>query len=218
MRIFNCKSFDSRRDLLFASIVVIAIALYMAISCSYFAGAVESVKADVVRLHILANSNSEFDQKLKLKVRDALLETNEEIVSQGVSAENAREYFEESEDRLLSVARSVIKENGADYDVDITLGEEYFETRQYGDMLFPSGEYTALKVIIGEGKGRNWWCVMFPPLCVGAADEVIADKEKSADYLTESGLKIVSGGRKYVVKFKLLELLEEIKHGGNTSD
>ncbi len=211
MSIFTYKAFNLRRDKLLISVTAVALALYLAFSCSYFVGGAKSVREDVVRLHILANSDSSADQAVKLKVRDALLNKNNSLLNGDITTENAKEYFNNNKAELLKTANAVLRENGFIYNVDLTLEEEYFETRTYGDLVFPAGEYTALKVILGEGKGHNWWCVMFPPLCVPAADGVEADKEKTADYLSESGDKIVKGGNKYIIKFKLLEWYEKLK-------
>lgn len=209
MSIFKYKAFNERKDKILLSVVAVAISLYMAFSCTYFTASAQTVKDDVVRLHILANSDSETDQGVKLKIRDALLQTNASILSNDVTKENAKEYFEKSKDILLKTAEETLKENGFDYEVKITLQEEYFNTRTYGNLTFPAGQYTALKVVLGEGEGKNWWCVMFPPLCVPAADG-IETNENTADYLTQSGEKIVNGGEKYIVKFKLLEIYEEL--------
>lgn len=210
MSIFKYKAFNERKDKILLSVVAAAISLYVAFSCTYFTSAAQTVKNDVVRLHILANSDSEIDQGVKLKVRDALLETNASILSNSVTKENAKEHFEKSKYILLKTAENTLKENGFDYKVNITLQEEYFETRNYGNLTFPAGQYTALKVVLGEGKGKNWWCVMFPPLCIPAADG-LETNENTADYLTPSGEKIVNGGEKYIIKFKFLEIYEEIR-------
>ena len=211
MSIFKYKAFNERKDKIILTVTIIAISLYMAFSCTYFTASAGTVKEDVVRLHILANSNSEADQKVKLKVRDALLKTNASILSDSVTKENAKEHFEKSKELLLKTAEETLKENGFGYNVKITLQEEYFETRAYGNLTFPAGKYTALKVVLGEGEGENWWCVMFPPLCIPAADG-IKTNENTADYLTQSGEKIVNGGEKYIVKFKLLEIYEEFRN------
>lgn len=211
MSLLKYRTFNEKKDKLLLSFFVTALALYTAFSCTYFAGAAKSVREDVVRLHILANSDSTVDQEVKLKVRDALLKKNTSLLTKGVNTENAPLYFEVSKDELLKTAQKVLKENGFDYGAVITLEKEYFETREYGELTFPAGEYTALKVVLGEGKGHNWWCVMFPPLCVPAADG-IETNEKTADYLSDNGEKIVSGGNKFVVKFKLLEIYEELKN------
>ncbi len=210
MSIFKYKAFNERKDKIILSLTIIAISLYMAFSCTYFTASAGTVKEDVVRLHILANSNSETDQAVKLKVRDALLETNSSILGDNVTKENAKDHFENSKEILLKTAKKTLKENGFNYEVKITLQEEYFETRSYGNLTFPAGQYTALKVILGEGEGKNWWCVMFPPLCIPAADG-IETNENTADYLTQSGEKIVNGGEKYIVKFKILEIYEELR-------
>ncbi len=207
---FKSKTYNLKRDKILLSVFGCALSLYLAFSCTYFAGAANSVREDVVRLHILANSDSPEDQEVKLKVRDALLSKNTALLTQGVNQENASAYFELSKDELQRTAKEVLWENGFDYDVRMYLEKEYFETREYGELIFPAGEYTALKVILGEGEGKNWWCVMFPPLCVPAADDVEI-KGNTDDYLTESGNEIVNGGKKYIVKFKLLEVYEELR-------
>ena len=214
MSIFKYKAFNEHKDKILLSVTAIAISLYMAFSCTFFTASAETVKEDVVRLHILANSDSEADQKVKLKVRDALLETNASILSDGVTKENAKEHFEKSKYILLRTAKNVLIENGFDYNVKITLQKEYFETRNYDKLTFPAGQYTALKVILGEGDGKNWWCVMFPPLCIPSADG-IKTNENTANYLTQSGEKIVNGGEKYIVKFKILEIYEGLRNKFN---
>lgn len=211
MSVFTRKVFNEKRDRIFLAVLGIAAALYIAFSCTYFTSAAQTVKDDVVRLHIFANSDSAIDQNAKLRVRDALLEKNTLLLTEGVNADNAVLYFDKSKDELLKTAEKTLKENGCDYGVRISLAKEYFETRQYGDMVFPAGEYTALKVVLGEGEGHNWWCVMFPPLCVPAADEVDVDNRRTQEYLTESGNKIVNGGKKYKIKFKIIEIYEELK-------
>lgn len=214
MSIFKYKAFNERKDKILLLIAATAIALYLAFSCTYFTASAEAVKREVVRLHILANSDSQADQEIKLKVRDALLETNASILSDSVTTENAKEHFENSKDILLQTAEKALKENGFDYNVKITLQKEYFNTRAYDDLTFPAGQYTALKVVLGEGKGKNWWCVMFPPLCVPAADGIEANKS-TTDYLSENGEKIINSGDKYIVKFKLLEIYEELRNKFN---
>ncbi len=210
MSIFKYKAFNERKDKILLSVTAVAISLYMAFSCTYFTASAETVKEDVVRLHILANSDSEIDQEVKLKVRNALLETNASILSDDVTKENAKEHFRNSKEILLKTAEETLQKNGFNYDVKITLQEEYFNTRTYGNLTFPAGQYTALKVVLGEGEGKNWWCVMFPPLCVPAADG-LETNNNTADYLTQSGEKIINGGEKYIVKFKFLEIYEELR-------
>ena len=210
MSVFTYNAFKIKRDKIILCVTAILLSIYMVFSCSYFACAADSVRKDVVRLHILANSDSKEDQAVKLAVRDALLKTNAEILQEGVTTENVDEHFINSREILTQTAKEVLKEHGFTYDVTVCLTNEYFSTRQYGDLIFPAGEYTSLKVILGEGNGQNWWCVMFPPLCVPAADNVDSDENKTADYLTQSGDDLIKGGNKYIVKFKLVELYESL--------
>lgn len=212
MSVFTRKVFNEKRDRVFLSIVACTAVLYIAFSCTYFASAAQTVKDDVVRLHILANSDNSVDQKTKLCVRDAILEKNTLLLTEGVTVDNAMLYFEKSKDELLKTAEKTLKENGCDYGVSISLGKEYFETRQYDGLTFPAGEYTALKVVLGKGEGHNWWCVMFPPLCVPAADGIDVKNEETSEFLTESGNNIVNNGKKYKIKFKILEIYEELKN------
>ena len=212
MTVFKYKAFNERRDKIFLSVIAVAIILYTAFSFTYFSASSQSVRADVVRLHILANSDSKKDQAVKLLVRDALLNENTNLLSRGVTTDNAKEYFLENKEILLATAKETLKKNNFDYDVSISLGKEYFETRRYGELIFPAGEYTSLKVILGNGKGHNWWCVMFPPLCVPSASDIETDESKTADYLTHGGEKIVTGGNKYIIKFKILEIYEELRN------
>ncbi len=206
------KTLNIEKDKLLLSVVSIFLSLYFAFSFTSFAYACGNLREDVVRLHILANSDSEIDQQVKLMVRDGLLKKNSAILSGTVTKENAHIYFEKSKDELLNEAEIILRENGFKYGASISLEEEYFETRQYGKLTFPAGNYLSLKVVLGEGKGKNWWCVMFPPLCVPAAGDVKTDDEKTAEYLSPEEREIISDGKKYVFKFKIIEVYEELKH------
>ncbi len=205
------KRFNPRRDRLFLVSVAVILSLYLSASSVFFCASAGNVRNNVVRLHVIANSNSVTDQQVKLQVRDALLRKNNDMLSGEVNKENALEYFKGSKKDLLETANEALTENGCDYKADITLGTEYYTTRQYGTLTFPAGEYMSLRVVLGEGKGENWWCVMFPPLCIPVAGDIEADENKTADILTPGGEEIVSSNGKYVVKFKLLEIYEEIK-------
>lgn len=205
------KVFNHRRDRLLLSSVAVVLSLYMSASTVFFCASAGSVRENVVRLHVIANSDLPQDQQVKLKVRDALLKENNAMLSGEVNKDNALEYFIASKEELLNTANEVLKDNNCDYGAKITFGTEYYTTRQYGNLTFPAGEYTSLRVVLGEGQGKNWWCVMFPPLCIPVAGDIEADENKTADVLTPGGEEIVSSNGKYVVKFKLLEIYEEIK-------
>lgn len=212
MTTYTYKAFKERRDKIFLISVIIAFILYCAFAVSYFAAVSGEIRESVVRLHILADSNSQIDQQVKLKVRDALLEKNTELLSSKVTPENAKEYFEKSKSELEKCANEVLKDNGFNYTAKITLGKEYYTTRVYENLTFPAGMYTSVKVVLGSGEGENWWCVMFPPLCVPAATGGITtdDEVELEEYLDEDGKKIVSSKGKFKVGFKVVEIYEKL--------
>lgn len=187
--------------------VIIGLIVSIIVSTVSFGYECEKIRNDVIRLHVIANSDSEADQRVKLKVRDALLECGKEMFSGNVDVNNAEEKLNLYKKTLIETADKVLAENGMEYKSDISLKEEYFATRQYEEFTMPAGEYLALKVILGEGSGKNWWCVMFPPLCLPAASE---NKDLNVVF-SENGADIVGNSNKYVIKFKIVELFEEIK-------
>lgn len=162
-----------------------------------------------VRLHVLANSDSEGDQALKLKVRDAILETMQGW--EPSSKEDALEKIEKNQASLCSIAETVIKNEGYDYEVEIKVGKELYPTRYYEDFALPSGEYTSVRVVIGKGQGQNWWCVLYPPLCTNSA--VKYDEDACLEVgLTKNQYDLITSNEsgKYKVKFRLLELASEV--------
>ncbi len=175
-------------------------------SITGFASTCKDIRSDVLRLHVLANSNSEEDQQLKLKVRDAVLKTGKNIFDGSVTKENAEEKIEKEKEILTETAKEVIRENGFDYDVKITVTEEFFTTRTYEDITLPAGKYKAVRVLIGESVGQNWWCVMFPPLCIPTAQPDINL------FFSEEEVKLVESDPKYEPRFKIVEIYESIKN------
>ena len=160
---------------------------------------------DTIRLHILANSDSNEDQALKIKIRDKLLiEYGEDLKTFGTKDE-AEVKIKELLPKIEKSAEEWVRELGYDYDVKAEIGVEWYETRDYGDFSLPCGYYTSLRVLIGSGEGQNWWCVMYPPLCTELATEDAPGDDGIIDYTKEELLLINSG--KYQVKFKILEEL-----------
>ena len=212
MRTNTYNPFKERRDKIFLISLIIGFVLYFAFSITYFSSVSGEIRENVVRLHILADSNSKIDQEVKLKVRDALLEKNTQLLSNKVTPENAEEYFKQSKDELEKCANEVLKENGFDYTAKITLGKEYYTTRVYEDLTFPAGTYTSIKVVLGSGEGKNWWCVMFPPLCVPVATGGVETDDGVAleEYLDENGKRIVESNGKFKVGFKIVEIYERL--------
>ena len=173
----------------------------------------EVIYDEVIRLHVLANSDSEEDQALKLKVRDAVLAETELLVGSCESREEALAILSESQsrDRLTAAAQRVIGAAGYEYEVSVSLGEERYPTRSYEAFCFPSGTYTSLRVEIGASAGKNWWCVLFPRLCLGAASGDAEEKFIEAGFTPEQ-YKIITDTDEpeYKIKFKILEIIEEL--------
>ena len=160
---------------------------------------------DTLRLHILANSDQSEDQKLKLEIRDRILLKYGKMLNGGESITEAKESVEQLLPEIEGDARVWIGELGYNYDVKASLSVEWYETREYEDFTLPAGYYSSLRIIIGEGKGQNWWCVMYPPLCMEMASESAPRDDGVIDYSKEEIRLITSG--KYQVKFKILEEL-----------
>ena len=189
---------------------VVFAAVFAAGACSVgaFAYNCSRVRSDVLRMHVIANSDCSADQQLKLMVRDAVLERGAQLFDGTVTADEARRKIEPHKAELEAAAQEVIERAGYDYPVSVNVVNEYFATRCYGSLTMPAGRYTAVKVVIGEGAGRNWWCVMFPPLCLPAAQ----DRGGNLDAFFDDGeLKVVESSGRYEPRFKIVEIIEKLK-------
>ena len=175
--------------------------------CS-FAKTSEEIRSEVLRLHVIANSDTSVDQNLKLRLRDFILQEGSDIFDGSVNVGNAVEKLEPRLTELEEAANAFVRQKGFDYNVKITLSNEYFTTRTYESVTLPAGKYLALRAVIGSGQGHNWWCVMFPPMCVPAADE----KEKIENVFTDKEIKLVESKPKYEPRFKIIEIYERIKN------
>ena len=165
----------------------------------------ESINDKVLRLHILANSDTDYDQQLKLKVRDYIIEKTGYIFSNSDSLEDAIYNVKLHLDEIDNYVQQTIYDNGYDYSVKTYIDKEYFETRKYDNFYMPAGVYNSLKIVIGEGRGHNWWCVMYPSVCLsGCIDDF--DRE-----LTEDEKQFIVSD-KFVPKFKIVEIYEKIKY------
>lgn len=187
--------------------IAIGIVTAVIFSICSFAKTSEEIRSDVLRLHVIANSDSSVDQNLKLRLRDYILEEGEEIFDGSVNVENAVKKIEPKLAELENSAETFVKNAGFDYDVKITLSNEYFTTRTYESVTLPAGKYLALRVVIGSGEGHNWWCVMFPPMCVPAADK----KDEIENVFTDKEIKLVESKPKYEPRFKVVEIYEQIR-------
>lgn len=189
--------------------------VYTSICAISYAQNVSTDIADsVFRLHVIANSDSEEDQNLKYIVRDNLLSYMKEICSDCTNKEEAIRIVQEHSKDFEQIAKTTINEQGYSYDVKINIGNFEFPTKTYGDISLPAGYYDALRVEIGEAKGQNWWCVMFPPLCfVDVTSGVVPDESKEVieENLNEEEYALISdnSNNELQFKFKLIELFQE---------
>ena len=174
----------------------------------------QEIYDSVVRLHVLANSDTNEDQALKLKVRDEVLRVTAPLLEGCESREQAERILGEHSDEIAAAAQAVVDEQGYDYPVSILLGKEEYPTRNYENCCFPSGTYVSLRVCIGEAEGQNWWCVLFPPLCLSAASAE-DDDTSNEDAFIQAGLtgeqyKIITetDNVKYRIRFKILETVQ----------
>lgn len=189
--------------------ISVAVGIVVAILSSIcsFAKTSEEIRSDVLRLHVIANSDTSVDQNLKLRLRDYILQEGKDIFNGSVNVENAVEKIEPVLPELEKSAKAFVNQAGFDYDVKISLSNEYFTTRTYETVTLPAGKYLALRVVIGSGEGHNWWCVMFPPMCVPAADK----KDEIENVFSEKEIKLVESKPKYEPRFKVVEIYEQLK-------
>ena len=163
----------------------------------------------VVRLHVIANSDAEEDQALKLQVRDAVLARTEAILRASADREEAESWLAAALPELERLAEETVAASGFDYGVTAELAETSFPTKDYDGFSLPAGRYLALRLVIGQGTGQNWWCVVFPPLCTAASSEV--PETALAAGLTEDQVSLMTGEDDgYVLKFKVVEWWEEL--------
>ena len=165
-----------------------------------------AIYQDTVRLHILAPSDSVDDQALKLKIRDKILEKYGSMLSHAENTDEARAKIQACITNIENDCTEWVHAEGYSYSVKAEFTEEWYNTREYADFALPSGNYSSLRIIIGEGEGQNWWCVMYPPLCLD-----IATEKTSQSYTKEESLLISDSG--YRVKFKLLEIAASVFGG-----
>ena len=166
---------------------------------------------NVLRLHVLANSDSEEDQTLKLLVRDAILRESELVLRDCQTRDEAIEAVQANRSALERAAREALDGQGCDDPVSVTLSEEVYPTRNYESFCFPSGRYLSLRVLIGDAEGQNWWCVLFPPMCLGAASNADAEDALISVGLTGSQYRVITESDEpiYSVRFRILEVFEE---------
>ncbi len=177
------------------------------LSVSHFNAACDDLRQNVLRLHIIANSDSTADQELKLKIRDEILKETGDLFLNCNDLENAEKTVKENLNSFSDIANKVIKENGFNYTATAAFGKSDFSTRYYDDFTLPAGEYNSLIITLGEGSGKNWWCVVYPTVCISAAT-----KGDLKDSVKSESAQIAKGGKRYVMRFKTVEIYEKIKN------
>ena len=166
-----------------------------------------NIRNDTIRLHIIASSDNEKDQQIKMIVRDKLLTEASELFNGTITTENAVEILVPEIRQIKKLTDSILIENNVTYTSRVTLETEYFDTREYENgITMPAGKYLALKIILGNGGGKNWWCIMFPALCLP-----VAEKHAECVY-SESEKKIITSDEKYEIRFRVIEYIEILKN------
>lgn len=167
----------------------------------------DGIREGVLRLHIIAASDSERDQSIKLKLRDEILLKGKEIFSSSKTKADAQEKIKEHLDEVKKDAESFLKENGYPPQVKVSLEKSFFSTRKYESFTLPAGIYDALKIVIGKGEGENWWCVMFPALCVPAAE----NPDEALDAILNEKQKEIITSEKYEIRLWFVEKWQKIR-------
>ena len=183
-----------------------AIGLILAIAWGNFASFQEHLQAlhsDVLRLHILANSDSQEDQALKRMVRDELLRHSEELFSGGDTPEAMKQRAAKETEAIRRLAQDVLTQQGCTDSVTVQLVQMDFDERQYEEITMPAGTYDALRIVIGKGEGHNWWCVMYPPLCLPAAS--------AEEYFDGETAAILTQPEQFEVRFRCAELWQQLQ-------
>ncbi|EQF22582.1 stage II sporulation protein R [Clostridioides difficile CD160] len=184
---------------------------------------VDSISKDykdkLIRFHVIANSNTDEDQELKLKVRDEVIKYLQPKLQNSKSIEESEAIIKREYSNLEEISKNIILENGYNYSVKVGIQYSNFPTKQYSNIVLPAGEYKALKIIIGKGEGKNWWCVMFPPLCFVDESNGVIDKstdDKLKEVLTDKEYKLIKQDTpkktsRVKIKFKVLEVVKDLE-------
>ena len=193
--------------------IFLIISIFLVSFLLYSVSIQKSISSKVLRLHILANSNASFDQELKLKVRDNVINYVTPLLKDSISLSQTKEIISRNIDNINAIAQETVSKY-SNYKTYISLASSNFPTKHYENFSFPAGNYEALKIIIGEGKGNNWWCIMFPPLCFtnSSSGEFDKDSEKQLkESLSNEEYALVNNYEKpdVKIKFRILEWLNK---------
>lgn len=163
----------------------------------------EDISQSVLRLHILANSDNSYDQDIKLKMKNYVIENTTSLFT-GKTAKENTEIARQNSDKIENLCNEFLLNQGVDYEATVTVLNEFFSTRVYDDFTLPAGNYDAIRIELGEGNGHNWWCIVFPSVCLSACSTSMDD------YLTDDEMDLINSG--YTHKFKIVEIYEKLKN------
>lgn len=201
---------NKRGQVIFMKLIIksacIAFVLTVIYSMIPFRTECKEISDEVFRLHILANSDEDYDQQLKLKVRDKVLLYTESLFEKAKSKEEAENLILNNLQDICNTAQKEVTDNGYDYSVTAQITKMYFTTRTYESYTLPSGMYDALRITIGSGEGHNWWCVMYPSICISSEK---SQDEAAKETFNDNQYDIVKN-EKYEYKFKIVEIFEKI--------
>lgn len=186
--------------------ILLAFIISVVFSQAVFTAECDDMSEKLLRLHILANSDSEEDQNLKLKVRDEILAKAGDLFVNAENKASAEKITRENLDLIVNLAQQYVYDCGYNYKVSGELVNMYFDTRHYDNFTLPAGQYDALRITIGKAEGKNWWCVMFPPMCFSSAEET-SDMDS---VLNAEQVDIIENETKYEYKFKTVEIFNDI--------
>lgn len=212
----RCVFMTSKRLHLWESALLLAFGAALLLGCCASAG--QAALADqVLRLHVVANSDSQADQAVKLQVRDAVLARAQPLLEGVDGRAGAEEALAPHLEELRRTAQAALEEAGFPGQVQVSLTDQWFPTRDYGSFAMPAGQYRALKVVIGRGAGQNWWCVVFPPLCLASVTEEVTAAAAQGG-LSDAQTALITGqDGSYVLKFKVMEWWEEFLQRWNST-
>ncbi len=196
--------------------LIIFLIICIGISVGIYLNKKDSLNKKVIRFHVLANSDSNLDQGVKLKVKDNVIKYIHPLLKESSSLDESRKILNENKDEIINIANKTLKENGQDYVATAEMAKQQFPVKSYGNIVFPSGEYEAFRILLGKAEGKNWWCVMFPPLCFVDVKNALADVEMEEELkktLSDSEIEAISQTNKEEktkFKFKSVEVVKDL--------
>lgn len=210
----------SRRIMIAIAVVCMMIIAVVVSTISYSKQTTDSLSNKLIRFHVVANSDSTEDQLLKQRVRDEVIGFIEPLVKECDTVEDTRDLLEASLPVIKEIAEEVIADEHKDYSVYVALDKANFPTKAYGDIVLPAGEYDACRIVIGEGKGENWWCVMYPPLCyldVASGVVPLEGKQQLEEELSDEQYELIcrDHNNSYEIRFKLVDTINAWLHGSD---